>query len=271
VNSLFKELETILKSDKLEKTQQIQPLLDHLRSGNLSINHEEKILPVITPTYERMTTIVTPNNVKKRRSLKTVHGKAIFLHAVTHIEFAAIDLALDATYRFRNLPLQYYIDWLEVAQDEVRHFLMLESLLNEMGYEYGDFPVHEGLFDAAKRSLNLIDRMAVVPRYLEANGLDANPKMIEKLQKVQGEYSVEICDALKIILNEEIEHVTKGDKWFTYACKQANVSKEIYFETIERIIPGSSKKRANINVEARKQAGFSCVEIKHFHKDAVCD
>jgi uncharacterized ferritin-like protein (DUF455 family) len=269
--SLFTELYSLLTMSKEAKVKAVPTLLKALMSGELDITHEEVVHPIAPPTYQNLTTVVRPDALKKRSALHTLEGKANFLHAITHIEFAAIDLALDAAYRFRHLPLQYYIDWLEVADDEVRHFLMLETILNEMGYYYGDFPVHSGLFEAAERSLTLLDRMAVVPRYLEANGLDANPKMIQKMQNVKGPFSQEIVQALNIILEEEIIHVQKGDTWFSYACEKENVSKEIYFEAIERIIPGSSKAKPNLNIEARKAAGFSCKELKTFNKNISCE
>ncbi len=159
------------------------------------------------------------------------------------------------------------IDWLEVASDEIRHFKMLQSILNELGYEYGDFPVHCGLFDAAEHTAhNILDRMAIIPRYYEASGLDVSPQIIKKLDNKRKNPQVKkVIDALHIIYNEEIDHVHKGDKWFKYLCtkegKNEGTEEEVYFEILERY-QLLSKHRPHVNVEARKEAGFSCFEIK---------
>ena len=134
----------------------------------------------------------------------------VLLHAITHIEFSAIDLALDACYRFQKLPREYYKDWMEVADDEVRHFKMLINLLKKYGVEYGDYPVHQGLFEASMRALEFIPRMALIPRYMEANGLDANQALIAKLKTIPN--TEEVIEVLEVILKEEIDHVKKGDK-----------------------------------------------------------
>jgi uncharacterized ferritin-like protein (DUF455 family) len=235
---------------------------------------EEDYLPKVLekPSYESFLKIVLPKEVKQRKYFDTIEGKAKLLHTICHIEYCAVDLALDAAYRFRNLPKKYYCDWLEVAEDEIRHFKMCEAILNQLGYTYGDFEVHTNLFEAMKKTTTLLSRMAIVPRYLEANGLDQNPKIMEKLKSNPDEINFAILDALHIILEEEVTHVQKGDYWFKYACKEENLEyQSTYLELLEQFYPGSTQKKIELNFEARKKAGFSCDELKRLSNRTQCN
>ncbi len=215
------------------------------------------------PSYFNKCNIVDPKELPKRNHLDTNEGLATLVHAITHIEYSAIDLALDAVYRFYDMPLQFKTDWLEVALDEIKHFKMLNAILEELGYRYGDFDVHQGYFDISRQTDNsVIERMAVVPRYYEASGLDVNPQIMIKLDNKRKVPIVKkIIEALHIILDEEIDHVSKGDKWFKFLCDRDNLSYNIYFEILKKY-ELIKKHRPHINVEARKLAGFSCEEIK---------
>lgn len=259
----FTTLETVLlienPKDKLTKFNEFYKLY---KDDKLTFNHNQTSTIFEYPSYINFCRVVPPKDVLKRKNLDTKEGKAILLHSILHIEYSAIDLALDASYRFKNMPKKFYDDWLEVADDEVRHFLMVEEILNELGFSYSDFAVHTSLFDASKKSLDLISRMATVPRYLEANGLDANPKIIHKLKSIGDKFSLKMAEALEIILNEEITHVKKGDYWFKYGCNHQEIKKCDYFAIVEKVLPGSSKKRKFVNREARLQAGFSEEEIE---------
>ncbi|MEJ2415010.1 MAG: ferritin-like domain-containing protein, partial [Sulfurimonas sp.] len=162
-------------------------------------------------------------------------------------------------------------DWLEVANDEVRHFEMLETLLKDLGSGYGEIEVHNSLFEASYKTQTLIERMAVVPRYLEANGLDATPMILEKFKNYpKDEVLAKIKDALEIILQEEIEHVKKGDVWFSYACELEQKDPAIYFDIIQKYYPRGFLRPNDLNIEARKEAGFSCNELKIMAKKEVC-
>ena len=214
------------------------------------------------PSYASKCRIVDPRELPARKDFDSNEGLATLIHAITHIEYSAIDLALDAVYRFPEMPVSYKIDWLEVAHDEIRHYRMLNELLAEVGYSYGDFPVHCGLFDAAQHTADsVLDRMAIVPRYYEASGLDVNPQIIRKLEnKKKNPVVSKLIDALNLIYDEEIVHVYKGDKWFKYLCDEKGLDESIYFEILERYrLLG--KHRPHINVNARKEAGFTCDEI----------
>ena len=215
------------------------------------------------PSYASICTIVDPRELPSRKDFDTPLGLATLVHAIAHIEYSAIDLALDAAYRYPKMPSDYKIDWLEVALDEIRHFGMLQELLQELGYQYGDFPVHSGLFDASRHTAgDILDRMAVVPRYYEASGLDVNPQIIKKLENKRKIPAVKrLIEMLKIIYDEEIVHVQKGDKWFRYLCDERGVEPESQYMAILEAYALTGKHRPHINIEARKEAGFSCSEL----------
>ena len=222
-------------------------------------------------SYIGFCTLVSSTVVLKRKKLESKRGKIIFLHAIAHIEYSAIDLALDAAYRFKNLPKSYYEDFLSIAHDEVRHFELLEGLLKELDSFYGDLPVHDGLFEASTKTLELTERMAVVPRYLEANGLDVTPMMIKKFLQLEGDaFAPKIIRILELILEEECDHVYKGDVWFKYACDLEGQAYASYFEIIEKHYPGSFPRKKELNVKARQEAGVSCSELKRMNTSIEC-
>ena len=261
-------LETKKPSDKIEKFYQF-----YQQYKNNNIKFEKSFKPKFfsEPSYSSTCQIIPPQDVPKRRNLTTKDGQIILLHAIIHIEYSAIDLALDAAYRFSNMPKEYYDDWLEVADDEIRHFNILNDLIEELGGKYGDLEVHNSLFEASQKTQTLLERMAVVPRYLEANGLDATPMILGKLKKLpKNEMIDKIIKALNIILDEEIDHVKKGDNWFHYACKKENISTDIYFEIINKYYPQGFLRPKNLNIEARKVAGFSCSELNHMAHKTLC-
>jgi uncharacterized ferritin-like protein (DUF455 family) len=260
---MINDIEEVLTSNDIAiKAQFVEEYLELLQSGkDIEFGYTPKIFP--KPSYASKCRIVDPKALPARKHLHTQEGLAILLHSITHIEYSAIDLAIDAVYRFYTMPLEYKIDWMVVAQDEIRHYCMLESLLEELGYSYGDFVVHSGLFDASNHTQeDILDRMAIIPRYYEASGLDVNPQIIKKLQNQRRDpFVVKVIEALETIYREEIEHVYKGDKWFKYICYQRGVeSAQTYMEILDKYHL-SHKHRPHINVEARKEAGFSCEEI----------
>ncbi|BBG65581.1 uncharacterized protein NNO_0878 [Hydrogenimonas sp.] len=257
-------LEALRESAPNQKCALVGKLYSNLKQGALTFDHSSPVLEIERPSYAGFATVVKPSEVPSRKRFDTKEGQAVLLHAIAHIEYSAIDLALDSAYRFRGMPTDYYIDWIEVADDEVRHFGMLEVLMENIGVKYGEFPVHTLLFDAGRRSGgDLLERMAVVPRYLEAGGLDANPKIVKKLQSYPKTGQIEaMIEFLETILREEVDHVGKGDKWFKFEAARRGVDESVYFEIIERFYPGFEKRGAQMNVHARLKAGFSCSELK---------
>jgi uncharacterized ferritin-like protein (DUF455 family) len=188
-----------------------------------------------------------------------VEGRAALAHAVAHIEFNAINLALDAAYRFRGLPDGYYGDWLSVAADEARHFRMMNERLAAMGHAYGDFPAHDGLWDMARQTAgDCLVRMALVPRVLEARGLDVTPGMIQRLDAA-GDSAT--AGALRVILAEEVRHVAIGTRWFRWCCAQEGLEPRVTFlELLERYY--GAPPRGPFNLEARLAAGFTPAEME---------
>lgn len=201
--------------------------------------------------------LVEPARVP-RRGLGTPEGRVALIHAVAHIEFNAINLALDAALRFAGQPDQFCWDWLSVAADEARHFQMLNQRLADLGHAYGDFPAHNGLWEMAEKTAHdVMVRMALVPRVLEARGLDVTPGMIEKLRQARDEETV-AC--LEIILREEVRHVEIGSRWFKYFCDLRGLAPDDTFaELLEQYFTGGL--RGPFNLEARRAAGFSELEL----------
>jgi len=212
--------------------------------------------PLIAGRPERPR-LVAPRNLP-RRGLASVEGRAALVHAVAHIEFNAINLAWDAVSRFRGMPAAYYRDWVGVAVDEARHFSLLAARLAELGFAYGDFDAHDGLWEMAMKTADsCLARMALVPRVLEARGLDVTPGMIGRLRAVGDEATVAI---LEIILREEVAHVAAGSRWFAWCCEREGVDAEATFHAlIGEHLRGTL--RGPFNAEARLRAGFTPAEL----------
>lgn len=208
--------------------------------------------------------LVPPARVPKRK-LSTEEGRAAMLHAITHIEFNAINLAWDAVYRFRDMPREFYDGWAQVADEEACHFTLLRDRLREMGYEYGDFDAHNGLWEmACKTDHDVLTRMALVPRVLEARGLDVTPGIMQRLRDAGDEKSVSL---LEIILRDEVGHVAIGTRWFRYACEQRTLDPEQTFAgLLGQYMKGQL--RGPFHESARLQAGFSAAEMLSLKRQA---
>lgn len=201
--------------------------------------------------------LVPPLEVEKR-SMRTPDGRAALIHALAHIEFNAINLALDAIWRFAHMPRDYYLDWLQVAQEEAYHFSLLENHLQSMGYHYGDFTAHNSLWEMAEKTTHdLLARMALVPRTLEARGLDASPPLRNKLAQIGDIHAAEILD---IILRDEIGHVAIGNRWFNRLCTQRGLEPVATYQYLATQYK-APKLRRPFNLEARRKAGFSEAEL----------
>ena len=194
----------------------------------------------------------------KSKSLATAEGRAMLIHSITHIELNAIDLALDVVWRFAGMPEAFYTDWMRIAQEEAKHFLLLRNHLVEMGFDYGDFPAHNALWDMAERTQgDLLARIGIVPRTMEARGLDASPGVKNKLVSAGDLRAGAILD---IILTEEIGHVAAGNRWFRHLCAERNLDPiSTYAELIEQY--DAPKLRPPFNMQARRLAGFEEAEL----------
>ena len=213
--------------------------------------------PIGDPGRPTRPRLVAPRQLA-RRGLGSAQGRAALVHAVAHIEFNAINLAWDAVYRFRDMPPAYYRDWAGVADDEARHFALLEARLAQLGHAYGDFDAHDSLWDMALRTADsCLARMALVPRVLEARGLDVTPGMIARLRGVGDDATVAI---LETILSEEVAHVAAGSRWFAWCCERERVDAQATFRALlEAHLRGSL--RGPFNTDARLAAGFTRAEL----------
>jgi len=208
--------------------------------------------------------LVSPHEVK-RRSMKTPEGRAILIHALAHIEFNAINLALDAIWRFAGMPNEYYADWLKVAGEEALHFSLLNEHLKERGFAYGDFPAHNGLWEMAEKTRHdILARIALVPRTMEARGLDVTPQIRAKLAQVKDLAATNILD---IILRDEIGHVAIGNRWYYWLCEQHDLDPIVTYEKLVEEYRAPAMRRP-FNMEARRSAGFSELELQRFNKSA---
>lgn len=209
------------------------------------------------PGHPSKPVLVSPLAVEKR-SMRTLEGRAALIHAIAHIEFNAINLALDAVWRFADMPKTYYADWLKVAAEEAYHFNLLHAHLQQMGYGYGDFSGHNSLWEMAERTNeDVLARMALVPHTMEARGLDASVPLRNKFAQI-GDTAV--ADILDIILRDEIGHVAIGNHWFNWLCAARQLSPIATFEQLCQQYK-APKLRGPFNLEARRLAGFSEAEL----------
>jgi uncharacterized ferritin-like protein (DUF455 family) len=201
--------------------------------------------------------LVPPKDVPMRSPF-TLEGRAALLHAIAHIEFNAINLALDAAWRFAGMPDAYYRDWLRVASEEALHFTLLREHLQSLGFDYGDFDAHDGLWLMTQRTAHdIVARMALVPRTLEARGLDATPPLQAKFGRAGDTRAVEI---LAVILRDEVGHVAIGNHWYRWLCERdGHDAVALYGELAKRY--DAPKLRPPFNREARRAAGFTDEEI----------
>lgn len=226
-------------------------------AGGLDPAGETERDPIDRPGHPDKPELIPPQNVPRRRA-DTRHGRAALIHALAHIEFNAINLALDAAHRFVGMPPAYYADWLKVADEEALHFDLLNTHLATLGYAYGDFPAHGGLWDMAlKTAHDPLVRMALVPRVLEARGLDATPLIVEKLRAANDLRMVEI---LAVIERDEIGHVAIGSRWFAWLCEARGLTPEATFRQL-LVDYDAPPLKPPFNLAARRAAGFSEPEL----------
>lgn len=190
--------------------------------------------------------------------MRTVEGRAAMIHALAHIEFNAINLALDAIWRFPSMPRGYYTDWLRVAAEEALHFSLLSGHLKTLGFAYGDFSAHNSLWDMAEKTADdVLARIALVPRTLEARGLDASPAVRAKLAQAGDDAAAAILD---IILRDEIGHVAIGNRWFRWLCESRRLEPVSTYAALAAQYK-APQLRGPFNLEARRAAGFSESEL----------
>lgn len=259
MNNIYNLAEKCLyESDKqqLPKTTHHARQLLHENSLSL-IDVNKKPLPIVETLFPNQPILLPPRQMP-RRKLDSPLGKAAFFHALAHIEFIAIYLAWDIIYRFRGLPAEFYTDWLKIADEEAQHFEMIRLHLQNLGLDYGDLPAHGGLWNHAENTADcLLARLAVVPRCMEARGLDVTPAMMEKLRELGDTKGLTL---LERIYQDEIGHVERGSYWFNYFALKQGLQPELsYTQLVKQYFKG--KPKGPFNREVRIIAGFSHTEI----------
>jgi uncharacterized ferritin-like protein (DUF455 family) len=256
-------LHALAQADPAKKVQAAQASWTAARSG-LSADPQARLEPPAALPGRPPRPLLVDASQVPRRSPFTVEGRSALLHAVAHIEFNAIDLALDAAWRFGGLPQAYYLDWLRVAAEEAHHFSLLQAHLATLGHGYGDYPAHDGLWTMARRTADdLVARMALVPRTLEARGLDATPPMQARLARAGDARAVEI---LEVILRDEVGHVAIGNHWYRHACAQRGLDPVAHYPVLAAR-HGAPRLKGPFNLEARARAGFTPEEMQALPAD----
>ena len=254
----IESLEALRQSDPLTKATAVRALYSDVSQGRAVCTPATLIdEPSGLPGRPLRPVLVEPRKLG-RRSMQSPQGRAVLLHALAHIEFNAINLALDAVWRFSGMPAAFYTDWLKVAAEEAHHFSLLIARLAEYGHAYGDFPAHDGLWDMCERTRgDVLARMALVPRTLEARGLDASPPIRARLQQAGDHASAAILD---VILRDEIGHVLIGNRWFRHLCDEGGLDPHTAYAQLADQYH-APKLRGPFNFEARRDAGFDEAEL----------
>lgn len=227
-----------------------------LASGPLDDAAQDAGVPGRPPRPVRVAATAVP-----QRSPFTDEGRAALIHSICHIEFNAINLALDAIWRFGGMPESYYRDWWRVADEEAQHFTLLHAHLRRMGWAYGDFPAHDGLWTMCEKTKHdVVARMALVPRTLEARGLDATPLIQAKLARIGTPDAKAASAILDIILRDEVGHVAIGNRWYRWLCDRDGLDPIAHYRVLYRRHE-APRLRAPFNLEARARAGFTDEEL----------
>ena len=252
-------LQALCEPDLEQKLALAQAL--QAQAATLSIATEVMLpAPAALPGRPERPALISPAQVPQR-SVHSVEGRAALIHAICHIEFNAINLALDAVWRFAGMPEDFYRDWLRVAVEEAYHFSLLHTHLQTLGNRYGDFPAHDGLWAMCEKTQDDITaRMALVPRTLEARGLDATPLIQTKLRAVGTPDALAACDILGIILRDEIGHVAIGNRWYRWLCERQGLEPVAHYRVLARQY-GAPRLKGPFNTDARRQAGFVDTEL----------
>jgi uncharacterized ferritin-like protein (DUF455 family) len=248
----------LAECDAAAKCAGVRGLALRWADGRLALDADASLDPALPiPGYPATPELVAPRDVP-RRAMHTPEGRAAMVHAMAHIEFNAINLALDAVWRFADMPRDYYADWLRVADEEAQHFTLLADHLRALGYAYGDFPAHNGLWEMAQRTRHdVLARMALLPRTLEARGLDVTPGMKAKLVQAG---DTAIAPIMDVILRDEVGHVRIGNRWFEHVCAQRGLEPQASYAALFAA-HHPQPLRGPFNLAARRAAGFSEAEL----------
>ena len=251
-------LKALASTDLNKKLNQVKVVYESFKSHQMTIDSKVDIQHTYHLPGAPLTPQIVPPRLVEKRSTSTEQGKLIFVHALAHIEFSAINLALDIIWRFKELPDQFYSNWLQIAYEEHLHFNLLNDYLKKFDLSYGSFNAHNSLWEMADRTRHdLIHRLALIPRTMEARGLDVTPPIIEKFKQQKDDG---IAAILQIIFEEEIRHVSIGNIWYRWACKAQKLAPH---ETYKNLLKTYDIKLnyEKLNKEARYKAGFLKEEL----------
>jgi len=250
-------LACLMEVDPSQKSACVRRVQQNFAAGLLPLHEGADILPIPDPGRPLRPTLV-PRNQLATRGLGSLEGRLALAHALAHIEFNAINIGLDALYRFQAMPREFYADWLQVAVEEAAHFALLRAYLNDHGKDYGDYPAHDDLWEMVRRTDDdVLIRMALVPRVLEARGLDVTPGLQKRLRAV-GE--VRLVEILDVIYREEMGHVRIGTHWFRYLCAERGLDARATFrELLNQYMSG--RIRGPYDELGRMHAGFTPEEM----------
>ena len=266
-------LRALCTSEPDQKVAATHTLFESLQAGHAQLDTAERLTPdPITPLPGRPArpVLIAPVDVPQRSPF-TPEGFAMLLHAVAHIEFNAIDLALDAIWRFPGMPADYYTDWLGVAHEEAIHFGLLRAHLQSLGHDYGDFAAHNSLWEMCLRTQHDVTaRMALVPRTMEARGLDATPPMQARLRKVGTPAALRAVEILDVILRDEIGHVAVGNRWYGWLCERQGIEPLGHYRRLARE-HSAPRLKPPFNEPARLAAGFSAQEMAELQKSPLVE
>jgi uncharacterized ferritin-like protein (DUF455 family) len=251
----------LLETDPLAKASAVAAMADAYHCGGWDVDAGAAPSVAGTIPGRPARPALVPPRLVGRRSMITVEGRAMLVHALAHIEFNAVNLSLDALWRFPDMPDEYYTDWLRVAKEEAIHFSLLSAHLQVLGFQYGDFPAHDSLWEMVDKTRDdVLARMALVPRTLEARGLDAIPPLRAKIAQAGDLAAAQILDR---ILHDEIGHVEIGNRWYRYLCEQRGLEPLATYAALALHYQAPVLK-GPFNIEARRLAGFTDAELERF-------
>lgn len=257
--SAFEAFCTADPQTKLDLVQQLWQMATK-SPDSIPLDAAVQLAQDIAPGRPILPELVQPKEVP-RRSPFTAEGHAALMHSIAHIEFNAINLALDAVWRFDGMPAAFYLDWLRVAHEEANHFALLRDHLQHLGHAYGDFVAHDGLWTICESTRHdIAARMALVPRTLEARGLDATPMIQARLRKVGTPNAQAACAILDVILREEVGHVAIGNHWYHWLCARDGLDPRTHYLQVARE-HRAPRLKPPFNLAARREAGFTDAEL----------
>lgn len=258
MKNLYQEAQyCFLLSDPDEKLDASFAVAGAFQASQLEWKEGDVPENLVMPGRLNRPVLVPPDSVS-RRGFGTITQRAALIHALAHIELTAVNLAWDCIYRYREMPYEYYQDWVSAAADEAKHFFALRGRLRAMGFDYGDFAAHDELWESAVQTAgDLVDRMGILHRVYEARALDVVPKTLDKFQAIGDSKT---ADVLATVANDEVRHVGAGTRWFRYRCEQKGTDPDsLFFCLLKKYMNRYPK--GPFNKEARSKAGFSDQEL----------